>query len=275
MAVRDTIEAAFAASSVFQDLPPERQARLREDMSAVLEGIAAGAPPPPVEPLRRKPDDDGGRSSLKEGVQAIGDFERQVGFTAFVKSLVTGVYEAIVHSSIEQMEAYAKLVEAVTGPVAGFANTNITDNQAGDYLASLFPTMVSSSSGGFEPLPGQEAPDISKEFPKLAGSDLSDRNAAKALVLAAKLRLAEQRQQLLATMVLMGINRIVVTNGRINASMSISIDTSKARTSDRSRSLSGQGVVGVEANASAPVPTALAGVPLSGDANAHGLLAST
>ena len=51
------------------------------------------------------------------------------------------------------------------------------------------------------------------------------------LVPAARRQLAQSRQQVLATMVLMGINRIVVTSGRIKAAMGFRIDAT-----DRGRS---------------------------------------
>jgi cytoskeletal protein RodZ len=47
--------------------------------------------------------------------------------------------------------------------------------------------------------------------------DLSDNENESALVQSARTQLATSRQQLLATMVLMGINRIVVTDGKIQA----------------------------------------------------------
>ena len=43
---------------------------------------------------------------------------------------------------------------------------------------------------------------------------------------AARRKLAENRHSMLATMVLMGINRIVVTSGRIRAQMGFRIDAS-------------------------------------------------
>ena len=51
---------------------------------------------------------------------------------------------------------------------------------------------------------------------KLDSMDLSDENVEKALVIAARTQLARQRQQLLASLVIMGINRIVVTDGKIS-----------------------------------------------------------
>ena len=58
--------------------------------------------------------------------------------------------------------------------------------------------------------------DLAKEF-KVKSVDLDDDSSELALVNAAKLEMARSRQQLLATMVLLGINRIVITDGRINA----------------------------------------------------------
>src|SRR5204862_543888 len=56
--------------------------------------------------------------------------------------------------------------------------------------------------------------------------DLDDKSVEDILVPAARRRLAQQRHQLLSTMVLMGINRIVVTSGRIYAKMGFQIDAS-------------------------------------------------
>src|SRR6185369_3300835 len=55
--------------------------------------------------------------------------------------------------------------------------------------------------------------------------DVSDEEGEKQLVQAARLQMAKQRQQQLSTMVLMGINRIVVTDGLINAKVMIDIKT--------------------------------------------------
>jgi hypothetical protein len=48
-------------------------------------------------------------------------------------------------------------------------------------------------------------------------TDLSDANAELRLVTAARLQMAKSRQQLLSSMVMLGINRIVITDGSINA----------------------------------------------------------
>jgi len=51
----------------------------------------------------------------------------------------------------------------------------------------------------------------------VSGVDFGDEESERTLVNAAKLQMARQQQQQLSVMVLMGINRIVVTDGHINA----------------------------------------------------------
>lgn len=101
----------------------------------------------------------------------------------FVSSLLNGVFDGIVDASIKQMEAYAKLVAGVAKSLDDFTDENISDSEARDHLADRLPHFFRSNT------------------------------RAKR----SRVRLASSRQQLLATMVLMGINRIVVTNGNISA----------------------------------------------------------
>jgi hypothetical protein len=108
----------------------------------------------------------------------------EVDFPDFVSSLIKGVFDAIVDGSIKQMEAYAELVAGVTKSLHEFSNANISDNAARDHLLDRLPHFFSSSRGKAKRLP---------------------------------VRLATNRQKLLATMMLMGINRIVVTDGKISA----------------------------------------------------------
>lgn len=108
----------------------------------------------------------------------------EVDFPKFVSNLLNGVFDAIVDSSIRQMEAYAKLVAGVAKTLDEFTSENISDNEARDHLLDRLPQFFSKSSPGTK---------------------------------RRRVRLASSRQQLLATMVLMGINRIVVTDGKISA----------------------------------------------------------
>jgi hypothetical protein len=126
----------------------------------------------------------------------------------------------------------------VAKTVDQFAQDNISENNGRDWLAERFPDdldiSTSSMSGGFaagdEPPPVQpklvpkgENPEealkaISTELDLAKPvTDLSDEAEERRLVTAARLQIARGRQQLLSSMVILGINRIVVTDGLINA----------------------------------------------------------
>jgi hypothetical protein len=81
--------------------------------------------------------------------------------------------------------------------------------------------------------PGAEGkPNFRRDLNLPKDVDLDDKSAEEVLVPAARRRLAQQRHQLLSTMILMGINRIVVTSGRIYARMGFHIDASDTGQAD-------------------------------------------
>ena len=110
----------------------------------------------------------------------------EVDFPDFVSDLINGVFDAIVDASIRQMKAYAQLVGGVAKSLAEFSDTNISDNRARGHLVDEFPDFFGK---------------LTKKSKRL------------------RVRLASNRQKLLATMVMMGINRIVVTDGTIRATV--------------------------------------------------------
>jgi hypothetical protein len=163
--------------------------------------------------------------ALKAGTDAFKDMVATVDFPAFVSGLIEGVFTSIVNSSIRQMEAYQKLLEAVVKSVEEYASDHITDNQARDYLQGRFPDALNIEVDNGTPKLAlkDEAPEgaMDKIQAALGGQaqavDLDDEESEQALVRRAQLEMARVRQQQLATMVLLGINRIVVTDGLINA----------------------------------------------------------
>jgi hypothetical protein len=174
--------------------------------------------------------------AAREGAQVAGVLLKQVNFPTFVASLIEGVFHAIVHSSIEQMEAYGKLVASVAQTLNQFRDENVSDNQGRDHLVEQFPDMfqlgtadggdfMGAGSGAQPRVQLKDGVDedqalqrVNSRLPTPVKSmDLSDDANESALVQSARTQLATSRQQLLATMVLMGINRIVVTDGKIQA----------------------------------------------------------
>lgn len=162
----------------------------------------------------------------KETLQAIS-------FPTFVADLIKGTYAAIVDASIKQMESYAALLKNVAMTVDEFMKNNISDNQAKDFLQAAHPDVfevgVSGKSPTLQVRDGADErpkPDFRKQYGLNSDVDINDSDQIdQVLVPAARRMLAKQRQQVLATMVMMGINRIVVTSGRIKASMKFHIDT--------------------------------------------------
>ncbi|HEV2772429.1 MAG TPA: hypothetical protein VGV57_06315 [Thermoleophilaceae bacterium] len=207
----------------------------------------------------------GGAAAGQSGAGTFTDMIRRVNFPQFVAGLVDGVFNAIVTSSIKQMEAYSELVANVAKSVDEYMRDNITENQARDYLAGRYPQHLQVDTRGGQPrlvprggrgarggrgdrgrggrggvaqsLAGGGAQSELPDFMKDLGlpepiQRLDAKTAEEQLVPAARRRMAMDRQQLLATMVLMGINRLIVTDGKISASCLFTLDTTDAVTED-------------------------------------------
>ncbi len=176
--------------------------------------------------------------ALKQGVEQFANLVQTVDFPAFVSGLVQGVFKAVVDASIEQMQAYAELMAAAVKSTEQFASDHVSDGEVRDQIAARYPGQVEidTSQPGPARLRIREDAgelDLGRDYGLGHSVDLSDRDSEAALVAAAKLELARSRQQMTATMMLLGINRIVVTDGKINAKVvfDIQADDSAARKS--------------------------------------------
>jgi hypothetical protein len=201
---------------------------------ATQPGARALADPPPVPPL----DTDTAGDHLKgtgadAGAGALGTAVKAVNFPQFVADLIHGTFDAIVTASIKQMDAYSELLKNVTKSLEEYMRDNVSENNARDYLAEKYPDQLQvDTTGGtpkLTPTPNANSgamPDFMKELglPQPVDS-LDEGTVEQTLVPAARQRMALDRQHLLATMVLMGINRLIVTDGDINAKVLFQLDT--------------------------------------------------
>jgi hypothetical protein len=171
------------------------------------------------------------------GVTQAARMVKEINFPSFVASLIEGTFHAIVKSSIEQMQAYAEMVKSVSSSLNEFKDKNTSDNQARDHLVSKYPRLMQITVINNEPR-AQLRPDADldnlPDFAKELGlpediSDLDDETIENTLVPAARDDLARGRQQLLATIILMGINRIIVTDGKINAKIRFQFSANEKR----------------------------------------------
>ncbi len=169
----------------------------------------------------------------REGAELFERLTAAVDFPDFVAELIDGVFNSIVDASIRQMEAYAKLLESVVKSVDEFAKDNFTPNQGRDWLAGRYPQTLRVAVDRDRPRL-QLSPDadedelapIQEDLGLDQSIDLDDEDSELALAQRGQLEMARLRQKQLATMVLLGINRIVVTDGLINAKVLIDVRTS-------------------------------------------------
>ena len=166
----------------------------------------------------------------------LGALSDEVNFPAFVASLVHGTYDAVVDAAIRQMEAYADLVSAVAKDADQFTAENVSRGQVLDYLVHQYPRdLVLDAPTGPNAGPAVLHP---RNQPASDGSDggdstddtgpawladyglqgpLTDDLIEQQLIPAAQKRVGGNRLQTLATMVLLGMNRINVKDGSISA----------------------------------------------------------
>lgn len=169
--------------------------------------------------------------AVRQGVEQFRNMVGSVDFPSFVGGLIQNVFQAIVNASIQQMNAYGQLLKSVAQTVDQFAQDNISLNNARDWLVDKYPDSIGlDEEAAREDESGQprlavtaeNADAVLQQINAEMGlaepvTDLSDPEQESRLVMAARLQMARSRQQLLSSMVILGINRIVVTDGAINA----------------------------------------------------------
>jgi hypothetical protein len=207
------------------------------------------------------PDSAGAARRPMASGQAAGDIHRRtavnsaagvlkatkdaIDFPGFVTSLITGVFQAMTTSTIQQLQAYADLLGAVGMSSSQFAATGITDGRAMDWVAQRFPGFRVVIEDGQPPrLELNDDADMPDEDELKAALEASDDEVStvdedelgETLLPLVKRKLARDRQAMLSTMLLMGMNRIVVDDGRIRASMELQVDarsTAEQNTAER------------------------------------------
>jgi hypothetical protein len=213
--------------------PPPPTGRVRVPVAAGLARDAFGREivDPNAQPLQPGPFAGSGQPAAKKesATDALGrragNLSDELDFPKFVASLIHGTFDAMVDSAIRQMQAYADLVAAVAKPLGQFTDENVSVNQARDYVVEQHPRDVRLVDAGGElqlaPVPRGE--DEEPSSPRwladygMAGEELSAELLEERVVPIAREKVAKARLQTLATMVLMGINRIVVKDGTIGA----------------------------------------------------------
>lgn len=191
-----------------------------------------------------------------------------VSFPRFVTELITGVFKAMNDSNQQQLTAFVDLIRNVAQTTEGFADSNVGIAGARQWLAEHFPTSyrVSGDEDSADDaeelaaLPPEERRQRQQELQAerdaatrlelrpganppteaalrsalgLGANDAVSPSNPEGMVPLAQQALARNRQQLLATMVQMGLQRIVIESGRLNAAMNFHIDAGSVAGNDR------------------------------------------
>ena len=233
-AARDPYAALIAPATVRAlGTPLDLEAELGgqgNDGSSAAPSSAASAPAPapapapgasPVAPPRR-PD-----ATEVIGQRAANALEA-IAFTDFVAGLVRGTFQAIVDATAQQMREYADLVANISRSAESFTRDNVSDAQARLWLSNrhavdLYVAVPQPGKGGSPTLCVQaksvgQSPEWLDQY-QLAGAELNNELSEGPLLAAGRAKLGEERLQNLASMVLMGLNRVVVKDGQIAAKL--------------------------------------------------------
>jgi hypothetical protein len=229
--VRQRVRDLLAKSASYRAMTADRRRDVARDMSHVaaylvdphgllgqefenplLSGVVAAETAAGQTGAIRVPPD-----TIQVSPQAMDELVQAVDFPSFVDNLIDGVFGAIVNASIQQMEEYAALIAAVSKSVDDFIEDNITDSAGRDSLTDAFPDAFCPT--GVPSRLGWSAKAAPSSLSRIAAAiglrepviDPRNPRELKRVVAAARRRLARNRQQVLATMILMGINRIVET----------------------------------------------------------------
>jgi hypothetical protein len=235
--------------------------------SAALDNADAAGELPPVLARTQSAGSEFSGVATDRLARTTRDTLNAVSFPRFVTELITGVFKAMNDSNQQQLTAFVELLRNVAQTTEGFADSNVGVAGAREWLAERFPGSFviegaaeedsAEDLSGLDPAerrerqaeiqaerdaatrlalrPGASAPSEAALRTAL-GVPEGEAIAAgdpEALVPFARQALARNRQQLLATMVQMGMQRIVIESGRLNASMRFHIDTSSVAENDK------------------------------------------
>jgi hypothetical protein len=170
---------------------------------------------------------------MSSASQAVDNATRlqDLGFAEFTAKLISDVFDAVVSSNIRQQEAYAELLERVSGSIADFEQEAVSDADVDAYLVERFPdssapgetllvdgyavpsTESDDTAARIQALLGAAAVDLGITLPT-AGETLDSDDVAN-LAAAARRNLATRRLDALRELVETGIIRLVVETGRI------------------------------------------------------------
>jgi len=254
--LRHAVRGVLEQSPGYHRMQPEHRRALAQAMvkvSSIAAGLiaeeAAASASPPLARAQEAPE-------VGHSADRIAGITRNVlnavSFPRFVTDLINGVFKSMLDSNAQQMQMYVQLLNNVSASADGFERSQFSIGGIRQWVADHFPEQIEydvpETEPGDEPPDPEELADIrlrlrpnasmpsAEELRTVLGLGPEENVEAgnpEQLVPLARRQIARQRQQMLATMVMLGMQRIVIDSGRINASMRFHIDTRSAASEDR------------------------------------------
>jgi len=260
--VRAAVRSLLESNPAFADVPPDRRRRLAHGLVAITEtalGLVAeeasadpraGVSRPLAAGLSTDMPFDPSANRQLAGVAR--DTLEGIAFPRFVTELVNGVFKGLIDANAQQIQAYVDMIAGVTAASADGEGATGPD-QARLWLVQQFPDTYELGTGADEwgepsadgPVTvrlreGREAPPAAD----IAGLlDLTGEEAEgfdpeepeEGLLGKVRAYLSRKRQQVLASLLTLGMNRLVIDHGKIKAGMNFSIDARSAAEENRAR----------------------------------------
>ena len=150
--VRAKVRELLSQSEAFAQLTPEQQRQVARDTALVADTLVGQQQAADMRSQAMNDQFQEGQQAVdaigqepftagaaRAGAYVAGEFLKQINFVEFVSGLIDGVFNSIVTSSIEQMEAYSKMVADVSKSLNQFRDENTTDDDGRDQLVEQFP----------------------------------------------------------------------------------------------------------------------------------------
>ncbi len=250
------VDVSLAAASLL-----EEDARLTDELHAQAQSA-------PSRPSQRRPLASAQNAGSQLGGQAVNNaagtvrnLKEAIDFPTYVTSLITGVFQAITRSNMAQLESFAELLDGVSASSEQFTQGNIGPDAALRWAMGRFDVFTTAPDGDRLKLvlrEGAELPELEALAAELDATEdevsaIDEDDLHGTLVPLIRRKLGRTRQQLLSTLVMMGMQRVVVDEGRLHASMDLRVDArSAAENTARSQfdtrtNLAAQGSFGIGA----------------------------
>jgi len=219
-AAKDTTRKILSQSTSFRHMPFDDQKKIYQDvmneqMSLMMgnghKKLATGMAGGFVNKSSELLDDKRHEKGFKEGVDSMEDLMDSVDFPQFVKDLLKAVFDANISVMKAQTDDYIRLMKEATTGLAKFIK-QIDDTTTFAYLAEnnqdeFGITMEDGADGESK---------MALTNPKGEKVDVED-NEVKAKIMDAKIKMAQEHRAALREMILMGVTRLVVEKGNVEA----------------------------------------------------------